>query len=283
MASTSVGNMVEVPLWDEDRSSVEYKLLMDFAQLTLPASRFEHLQKQEDGLQGQMGSSESGHTATSDEKEAEFQSPPAKEGKKKGHWRRRLTPRCLRPEKEVRKEPSGMGKGDKDAKRAATIARRLQEIAQNATAQSGFRSFRRSLSLEVDGEDEDKLIQDIAGFLRQAGDKLDEEMQQNPSLLQALRSKLSYSFFSKVMGLFLSETVPGTEPESSTEPGPDELACRVALSVQATTQLTAIDNHPMNQVLGFGVKYLKEHFSPWIQSQGGWEKAMGIQEDEEVE
>ena len=35
-------------------------------------------------------------------------------------------------------------------------------------------------------------------------------------------------------------------------------------------KLTTIDNHPMNRVLGFGTKYLKENFSPWIQQHGGW-------------
>lgn len=45
---------------------------------------------------------------------------------------------------------------------------------------------------------------------------------------------------------------------------------KVAFTLEVATRLTAVDNHPMNLVLGFGSKYLKEHFSPWIQNHGGW-------------
>lgn len=45
---------------------------------------------------------------------------------------------------------------------------------------------------------------------------------------------------------------------------------KVAYTMEVATRLTAVDNHPMNLVLGFGAKYLREHFRPWIQDQGGW-------------
>lgn len=48
---------------------------------------------------------------------------------------------------------------------------------------------------------------------------------------------------------------------------------KAALAIDVIAKLTTIDNHPMNRVLGFGAKYLKENFSPWIQQHGGWVSA----------
>ncbi|ETE69653.1 Apoptosis facilitator Bcl-2-like protein 14, partial [Ophiophagus hannah] len=76
----------------------------------------------------------------------------------------------------------------------------------------------------------------------------------------------SYAFFRRVTDQFLEEI-----PIDSTVSSEDEVkSMKVALIMEATTKLTAVDNHPMNLVLGFGTKYLQENFSPWIQSQGGW-------------
>ncbi|KAJ1104437.1 hypothetical protein NDU88_001849 [Pleurodeles waltl] len=58
---------------------------------------------------------------------------------------------------------------------------------------------------------------------------------------------------------------------------------KIEFAMDITTKLTAIDNHPMNKVLGFGGKYLKKKFSPWIQEHGGWQKAFAVMDEEEVD
>lgn len=58
--------------------------------------------------------------------------------------------------------------------------------------------------------------------------------------------------------------------DSTSEPEGQVQCKKVAYTMEVATRLTAVDNHPMNLVLGFGAKYLREHFRPWIQDQGGW-------------
>lgn len=77
---------------------------------------------------------------------------------------------------------------------------------------------------------------------------------------------LSYNSFKRITDLFLEEVSADSTraPEGETE------RLKVAYTMEVATRLTAVDNHPMNLVLGFGSKYLREHFKPWIQAQGGW-------------
>lgn len=77
---------------------------------------------------------------------------------------------------------------------------------------------------------------------------------------------LSYNFFERIADLFLE----GVSAGSTSEPGGQVQCAKVAFTMEIATRLTAVDNHPMNLVLGFGLKYLREHFKPWIQDQGGW-------------
>lgn len=77
---------------------------------------------------------------------------------------------------------------------------------------------------------------------------------------------LSYTFFKRVTDLFLEDV----SADSTSEPEGQVQCTKVAFTMEVATRLTAVDNHPMNLVLGFGLKYLKEHFKPWIQDQGGW-------------
>uniref|UniRef100_A0A8C8AYR2 Uncharacterized protein n=1 Tax=Otus sunia TaxID=257818 RepID=A0A8C8AYR2_9STRI len=77
---------------------------------------------------------------------------------------------------------------------------------------------------------------------------------------------LSYAFFERITDMFLEDV----SADSTNEPGGQVQITKVAFTMEVATRLTAVDNHPMNLVLGFGLKYLREHFRPWIQDQGGW-------------
>lgn len=81
---------------------------------------------------------------------------------------------------------------------------------------------------------------------------------------------LSYTFFKRITDLVLEDV----SADSTNKPR-DQVQCtKVAFTMEVATRLTAVDTHPMNLVLGFGLKYLREHFKPWIQDQGGWVRVL---------
>lgn len=81
---------------------------------------------------------------------------------------------------------------------------------------------------------------------------------------------LSYAFFERLTDSFLENVSADSTNETE-----DQLQCtKVAFALEVATRLTAVDNHPMNLVMGFGLKYLQEHFSPWIRDRGGWVRVL---------
>lgn len=128
-------------------------------------------------------------------------------------------------------------------------------------------------------EDEEKIIQTIVSLLRQEGDQLEEKIKKDKVFNQHFKDMLSYTFFKRITDLFLEDV----SAVSTSEPRDQVQCAKVAFTMEVATRLTAVDNHPMNLVLGFGLKYLREHFKPWIQDQGGWEKVLTSLDEEEVE
>ncbi|XP_030071077.1 apoptosis facilitator Bcl-2-like protein 14 isoform X2 [Microcaecilia unicolor] len=175
------------------------------------------------------------------------------------------------------KEANGY-KGDAEPVKVTLIAEKLVNIIHTTSPALRKTSpcFYRSFSVEPDGgvDGEDKIVQDIVALLRQSGDRLNEQMNKDKTLRQSL---FSYAFFKKVADCFLENLDLSGETEVQQQ------SVKLAYTMDVATKLTAVDNHPMNRVMGFGVKYLKEHFSPWIETHGGWEKALNILDEEEVE
>ncbi|KAM6436665.1 apoptosis facilitator Bcl-2-like protein 14 isoform 1-T4 [Liasis olivaceus] len=235
--------------------------------------------------------------------------------KTRASWKCTWVPPCLRPQaKDLRApevfriQPSGCsmklesrieslpdGQNDSDV---SHLADRLAEIVDNSRFPSGRKTFEvedRTLSLEEDGgwaskpfsqggvdgiDNEEKIIDVIVALLRKSGDELQEKIQNDKTFCQRVWDMMaSYTFFRRVTDRFLEEP-----PIDSTVNSEDQVkSIKVALIMEATTKLLVMDNHPMNLVLGFGAKYLQENFSPWIQSQGGWGKALRLPDQEEVE
>lgn len=82
--------------------------------------------------------------------------------------------------------------------------------------------------------------------------------------MSSFQDGLSYSTFKTITDLFLRDVDTRGESEVKAQ------GFKAALAIDAIAKLTAIDNHPMNRMLGFGTKYLREYFSPWVQQNGGW-------------
>lgn len=85
--------------------------------------------------------------------------------------------------------------------------------------------------------------------------------------MNSFQGGLSYSVFKTITDQFLSGVDTRGESEVKAQ------GFKAALAIDVTAKLTGIDSHPMNRVLGFGTKYLKENFSPWVQQHGGWVSA----------
>ncbi|XP_032247660.1 apoptosis facilitator Bcl-2-like protein 14 [Phoca vitulina] len=133
----------------------------------------------------------------------------------------------------------------------------------------------RATSTKKDGEDQ--IIAKIVELLKYSGDQLERELKKDKALMNSFQDQLSYPVFKTITDHFLRGVDTRGESEVRAQ------GFKAALAIDVTAKLTAIDNHPMNRVLGFGTKYLKDNFSPWVQQQGGWEKVLGIAAHEEVD
>lgn len=125
---------------------------------------------------------------------------------------------------------------------------------------------------KIDGEDH--AITRIVELLKYSGDQLERELQRDKNLMHSFQDGLSYSIFKSITDQFLRGVDTRGESEVRAQ------SFKAALAIDVMTKLTALDTHPMNRVLGFGTKYLKEHFSPWVQQHGGWEKVFGVSQEE---
>ncbi|XP_030071076.1 apoptosis facilitator Bcl-2-like protein 14 isoform X1 [Microcaecilia unicolor] len=296
MSIASYANMEEISLDDEDRNCLEYKLLMVFAQRNLSASQYgelleRHIRTGPIQLQGlgptlpsTQGKEANGYKGGEDVK---IKRERIKLTKKKSSWKQRLVPKCIKGVEPEEPRREGLEKvhilddtqiGDAEPVKVTLIAEKLVNIIHTTSPALRKTSpcFYRSFSVEPDGgvDGEDKIVQDIVALLRQSGDRLNEQMNKDKTLRQSL---FSYAFFKKVADCFLENLDLSGETEVQQQ------SVKLAYTMDVATKLTAVDNHPMNRVMGFGVKYLKEHFSPWIETHGGWEKALNILDEEEVE
>ncbi|EQB78993.1 apoptosis facilitator Bcl-2-like protein [Camelus ferus] len=90
-------------------------------------------------------------------------------------------------------------------------------------------------------------------------------LKKDKALMNSFQDGLTYPVFKTITDQFLRGVDTRGESEVKVH------SFKAALAIDAMSKLTAVDNHPMNKVLGFGAKYLKENFTPWIQQHGGWD------------
>uniref|UniRef100_A0A8C5PKD1 Apoptosis facilitator Bcl-2-like protein 14 n=1 Tax=Leptobrachium leishanense TaxID=445787 RepID=A0A8C5PKD1_9ANUR len=269
MVSVQESTMDDIPLQDEN--GIEFRLLMAYAQRSRSASIFQHINEAAtvEGVSEMEGTIPADHKAQK----------PSKTRTKKSKWPKLLTPMCLRPVsgKKKKKSLKVNDAGPEDA-----VVTKLQKIVRQHSEFDGlitsFRGLPRTLSLETDSQGDEELIREIVKILQDCGDRVNEEMKKNNSLLARFRNALSYEFFSTLTNTFLTQSVPCSGQEAVLQ------KTKVALCFDVATKLTTLDNQPMNRVLGFGAQYIKDHYTPWIQRHGGWEKALNTEsEEEEIE
>ncbi|KAJ7329430.1 hypothetical protein JRQ81_015604 [Phrynocephalus forsythii] len=275
---------------------------------------------QEDGQAGDPASERKKHDTSSPEDQKQPSRNRSRKRRKKkitkSPWKRLLLPSCLRAEtegeapKRVAEEDDGnrpqsaqikkftsLPKAQQDDPAITLVVARLAEIVDNSRSseQDGFKALTRSVSLEVDGgwsseagledvdgkDEEEKIINTIVAILRKSGDELQTKIEKDKSFLrQVLDLMSSYTFYRRVADQVIGKVLVA-DPTMDSEIHIQET--KIAFAMEVATRLSTLGSHPMNIVLGFGIKYLKENVSPWIQSQGGWEKALGLPDQEEVE
>ncbi|NWW53685.1 B2L14 protein, partial [Pedionomus torquatus] len=308
MSSPNDVSMEEIPLEDDERDSIEYKILMAYAQRRLSVSKYRKILENEANVQKSSlirGKVETDHQrdnkgATVKEvlKGDEFEQQSKKQSKRRHLPGYCLRVFCRRATKKKSLTPSLQQDHTEspDAQRKFVlewnshhqtsetadvnhIAGKLAKLVTSRSQESPSHVTFRTASQEQDnnnstdetegkehGKDEEKIIQTIVSLLRQEGDQLEEKIKKDRVFYQHFKDMLSYAFFKRITDLFLEDVsaVSTSKPE-------DQVQCtKVAFTMEVATRLTAVDNHPMNLVLGFGLKYLREHFKPWIQHQGGW-------------
>ncbi|XP_056333860.1 apoptosis facilitator Bcl-2-like protein 14 [Danio aesculapii] len=121
----------------------------------------------------------------------------------------------------------------------------------------------------------DPFINKLVELLKKTGDDLNQKIQEDHKLFAVLQTAFSYSFFGELTKAFISTVVPENQ----------ENRCKreeIALTFEVTSRLKAMDLQPMNRIMGYGAQYLQEHFAPWINEHGGWDKAFAGDDDEEV-
>ncbi|XP_076860996.1 uncharacterized protein LOC143514090 [Brachyhypopomus gauderio] len=236
-----------------DKDSIEFKLIVAYSM------RNDHSHS---------------HHQSSGEGEAKFDSPEdhSKEEKRKKKKKNKLLKliSCFQPEKddaiqeeEHRPQPAVFS----DEQYLEGVANELTKITDSVHFLPG--------EIESDSDD---IVEQIVELLREYGDRLNEEIEKDDHLKQKLQAALSYGFFTKLTKAFLRRLSPEELP-----PAQSQQTTQIALTCEVTRRLNALDCHPMNRVLGFGAKYLQDYFTPWVNSQGGYEEVFSSNNDEEEE
>ncbi|KAG7333287.1 hypothetical protein KOW79_003422 [Hemibagrus wyckioides] len=123
------------------------------------------------------------------------------------------------------------------------------------------------------------VIQRLVEILIEYGDQVNEKIVKDTELFSYLQNLISYNLFEKLASAFILSMVP---PGNLREEDHDQKK-KIAWTFEMTSRLSALDLQPMNRTMGFGAKYVHQHFAPWIQQHGGWENAFKIDEGDEVQ
>ncbi|NXJ99609.1 B2L14 protein, partial [Corythaixoides concolor] len=319
-------SMEEIPVEDDERDSIEYKILMAYAQRRLSVRKYGKLLKNEGNAQKLSLIRRQGCTDYQRDKDGPNRRIVLQGGRMQQQSKNQLQVKhlpgyslclvCSTAKKEQPPPPLAPGdcmaqrlvfENQSDSRREENsqhqtsdtadvnhIADKLAKLVASKSKESpsdvSFKTLYEASSQEQDDsdltdgsegkeQDEEKIIRTIVSLLRQTGDELEEKIKKDRVFYQHFQDMLSYAFFKRITDLFLEDV----SADSTSEPGGQVQCTKVAFTMEVATRLTAVDNHPMNLVLGFGLKYLRDHFKPWIQQQGGWEKALTSLDQEEVE
>ncbi|GAA6231409.1 apoptosis facilitator Bcl-2-like protein 14 [Lates japonicus] len=129
-------------------------------------------------------------------------------------------------------------------------------------------------------DDVDSVEKMIGLLLRESGDRLNEKELKDLAIARELF--WNYDFFKTIIRSLLQRMgLWNSNPDS---PGPHtSLKTQIAVTCEATSRLSAMDTLPMNRLLGYGARYLSEHYSSWAQEQGGYDIAFKDDDEDDIQ
>ncbi|XP_073336765.1 uncharacterized protein [Pagrus major] len=154
----------------------------------------------------------------------------------------------------------------------------LEKVAERLTEIASEIPFVRP-ELESDAP-EDEVEKVIGLLLRDEGDRLNETVLRDANIAAELF--WNYSFFEKlVRTLLIRMGLINTEPNTL---GPQASPkTQIAVTLEATSRLSAVNTLPMSRMLDHGARYLRDHYSSWAQQEGGYEEAFHSDNEDEDE
>ncbi|KAJ8399965.1 hypothetical protein AAFF_G00406950 [Aldrovandia affinis] len=150
------------------------------------------------------------------------------------------------------------------------VAETLDKIAQKHTVKLSPVCPPPCISETSAKED---VVSQLVHVLSMQGDAIDNKIQSDPFLRSSL-ARLSYPSFAKLLDTFASQTqAPVPAPASPT-------LSRVAVTMEVSRRvITATGTQRMR---GFAEQYM-QNFAPWVQSQGGWENIVQLEDVSEYD
>uniref|UniRef100_UPI0037E99117 apoptosis facilitator Bcl-2-like protein 14 isoform X2 n=1 Tax=Semicossyphus pulcher TaxID=241346 RepID=UPI0037E99117 len=264
---------------DSMEDTQEFRLLMAYAQRRRPKKdTVSPAQDSPIKLVGQIGLPADGSPQV-----PEAATKKAQKKKKKG-WKLKILS-CISPPKTLEKpeelsrtveEPDVTGRSCTFRNDWVEEDEKLKEAASRLTKIIDDIPF---VPPEVETDSPDDLEAVIGLLLREAGDQLNESEE-----LKKVVSRIlwNYSFFDNLMTTFLTRM--SLLPSSRDVSGPRaSQTTQIAVACEVTRRLSAADTLPMSRQLGFGAKYLHEHYSSWVQQQGGYEEAFYSEDEDDIQ
>ncbi|KAL4658328.1 hypothetical protein GN956_G3045 [Arapaima gigas] len=153
------------------------------------------------------------------------------------------------------------------------VAETLGRIAKRTSVKKRPASPVPPLAATSDSRKEEDVIQELVQALSMQGDALDDRMQSDPFLRSSL-ARLSYHSFEKMLDIFAGQTMEAAPP--SVNPTLSRIAATMEMSRRVITATGA------QRMLGYAQQYM-ENFTPWVKSQGGWERIVQFEDNSEFD
>ncbi|XP_018592413.1 uncharacterized protein LOC108925134 [Scleropages formosus] len=154
------------------------------------------------------------------------------------------------------------------------VAGTLDRIAQKRTAARPVKPTLDSQPAAMTANDnKDAVVRQLVQILSMQGDAIDKKIQSDPFLRSTL-ARLSYPSFAKLLDMFACEDdAPSPIAENPT-------LSRVAVTMEVSRRvITATGTQRM---WGYAERYM-QNFAPWVQSQGGWDKVVQLEDVSEYD
>ncbi|XP_076579022.1 apoptosis facilitator Bcl-2-like protein 14 [Chaetodon auriga] len=270
---------------DSMADSVEYRLLMAYATRRRPKKAVEPPPR--DSLVVPNGGTHANGPSSPQTPDKIDKDMKKRRNKNKKGWKRLSSIiRCIKPRTEDEDVPKTvMTKPDVNNRSAQFTddevreADELEELTSRLTEIADEIPFVPP-EVETDSPEDEEVEKVIGLILREAGDRLNEKELKDAAIAKELF--WNYSFFKKLISTLLIRM--GLMPSEPDALGPQASPkTQIAVTFELTTRLSAMNTLPMSRMLDHGARYLQEHYSSWVQQQGGYENAFHDDSEEDVQ